>query len=210
MAWNKNLPADASKLRLSAGIIRANWDALETGGVPYDYLQLQEQAVNPTRQNNTGWIFSKDPGSGFTEFYYEDDRNPAIVTRLTNNGGIGALGQLIYGSAIVTSGTYQNTQNAFCSAWARVNSAGTLLSGFGVTSSRISTGLYEITFISALSHSNYSVVATTFDNTTPDHNRVAMMVTQAVGSFRLRMQRIDQSGGNTIDVGFSVAVFGGR
>jgi hypothetical protein len=85
MPWNTTLPADASKLRLSAGYIRANWTALENGDVPYVKLQLAEQGSNPTRANDTGWLFTKQASSQ-TELYYEDDRNPALVTQITSAG----------------------------------------------------------------------------------------------------------------------------
>jgi hypothetical protein len=210
MAWDKTLPADASKLRLSAGYIRANWTALENGDVPYVKLKLAEQAANPTRANDTGWLFTKQASSQ-TELYYEDDRNPALVTQISNNGGIGATSQILYGSAVITSGSYQNTQNAFISAWGSVDSSGNLTAGFGVTSARNSTGLYTITFTSALSGANnYGVCATAYEDPGPNHNRVAMCTVRNAANFRIRTQRTDQSGGSFEDCAFMFVVFGGR
>lgn len=208
MTWDPSKPADNTKIRLAPGLIRVNWNAIEQGGVPYDMLQLQEQAGNPTRAANTGWLYSKEVSSQ-TECFYEDDRNPAKVIQITNNGGIGTTSQILYGSAVITSGTYQNTQNAFCSAWGVVTSAGALTTGFGVSVVRNSTGLYTVTITTALSSANYAVVATCIDTTSPNHNRVAMLVTRNAGNFQIRTQRIDQSG-SFEDCGFMFAVFGGR
>lgn len=213
MGWQPSLPANATKIRLSPAIFQANWNALETGTVPYDALRLQAQAAAPARVAGHGFVYGKDPGTGITELHYEDDQNPSVNTQLTTStatAGIGALGQLIYGSAVITSGTYQNTQNAFCSAWGNVDSAGSLTAGFGVTATRISTGLYRIAFNVALSSAAYSICATPVDTSSPNHNRTAMVVVQAAGNFRVRLQRIDQSGGSFEDCGFTFAVFGGR
>ncbi len=119
MAWNRSLPANATKLRLTPSILQGNWDAIEFGLVPYDYIRLQKQSIAPSRIAGHGLVYGVDPGSGFVELYYRDDRNPSLQTRLTNNGGAGAPGQLLYGSAVVLSGTYQNVQNSFISAYGR-------------------------------------------------------------------------------------------
>lgn len=91
MVWDRSQPTDNTKLRLAPGVIRPNWDALETGGVPFDMLRLEEQAGNPTRVDNRGFIFAKQGSSGFTELYYLNDNNPADVTQLTS----GAVAQLV-------------------------------------------------------------------------------------------------------------------
>lgn len=209
MTWDPSKPADTTKLRLAPGLIRVNWNALQQGGVPYVKLQLAEQGSNPTRADNTGWLYTKEVSSQ-TELFYEDDRNPAKVIQLTNNGGIGVTTQLLYGSAVITSGTYQNTQNAFCSAWARVDSSGSLIDAYGINaSSRPGTGQYTVTFSPALTSSTYCIVATARETSGPDHNRVAMITATSTTSASIRIQRVDQDG-SFENCSFYVAVFGGR
>lgn len=82
MSWNTANPADNSSLRLLGQLIRPNWEALETGNVPFDALKLQEQAGNPTREDNFGFLFTKEDDSQ-TQLYYMDDENPATVVQLT-------------------------------------------------------------------------------------------------------------------------------
>ncbi len=208
MAWDTTFPTNATKIRLLPSGVQGNWTAIQNGDVPYVKLRLTS-TINPTRDNSYGWVFGKNPGTGVIELFYEDNQNPAKVIQLTNNGGIGTTTQFLYGSAIITSGSYQNTQNAFCSAWGVVTDTGVLTTGFGVTVTYISTGLYQVNITSALSSANYSVVATCIDTTSPNHNRTAMLVTRNAGNFRIRTQRIDQSG-SFVDCGFMFAVFGGR
>lgn len=162
MAWNRSLPANATKLRLTPSILQANWDAIEFGQVPYDYLRLEKQGAAPARVANHGLVYSLNPGSGFTELYFRDDRNPSLQTRLTNNGGIGALGQLIYGSAIVLSGTYQNVQNSFVSAFGRCQGAGGLAgTAFHIAScTRTAQGEYTIVTDTSFASGNVCVIAT--------------------------------------------------
>lgn len=207
MTWDPSKPADNTKLRLAPGLIRVNWNAIEQGGVPYDKLQLQEQATNPTRANNTGWLYTKEISSQ-TELFYEDDRNPAKVIQLSNNGGIGNTNQALYGSAVITSGTYQNTQNAFISAWAVVASNGALTAGFGLTSAQNATGDYTLTFSSAASSANYGVSGTVF--TTATRARVLYCYAKVAGSFSVRTQAINASAGDYEDNAFMVVVYGGR
>jgi len=211
MAWNLNTPTNATKIRLDPSILQAQWNAIETGGVPYDTLRLQLQGAAPARVNGHGFIYALDPGTGFSEMYYEDDRNPSVNTQLTNNSadptpGIGATSQLLYGSAVVTSGTYQNTQNAFCSAWGIVEANGSLGTNFGIASVTVAASIYTVTFTSALSSANYAVNVTCF--TTESNNRVASITEQLAASFKVRIQRIDSS--NTTTSKFMFSVFGGR
>lgn len=72
MPWDNTQPTDGTKVRLAPALIRTNWDALETGGVPFDALQLQEQAVDPVAAANTGFVYSKQSGTT-TEAFYEND-----------------------------------------------------------------------------------------------------------------------------------------
>lgn len=78
MPWSASEPTDNTKIRLAPAVLRTNFAALETGGVPFDALQLQKQAGDPAAIADTGFVYSKDPGTGRTECYYEKD-NGAVV-----------------------------------------------------------------------------------------------------------------------------------
>lgn len=168
MVWNKTLPADSSPFRISAGLIRANWDAIETGGVPYDYLQLSEQVANPTRADNIGWLYTKESASQ-TELFYEDDRNPASVIQLTSNGRLGSSStNIIVNTITIGSSSTQFTANQVIVAHCTVNGAGVLVNGYNVTAATRLTdpGRYQITVAAdVLKNINYRVIAQAFDLT---------------------------------------------
>jgi len=83
MTWNLASPADNEKLRNIPSTIRNGWNAIEQGGVPYDSLQLQEQAADPVNIANTGFLYTKDDGGGDTELFYEDAAG--TVVQMTDN-----------------------------------------------------------------------------------------------------------------------------
>ncbi len=206
MAWNKTLPADSSKLRLSAAIIRSNWDAIETGGVPYDYLQLSKQVINPTRADATGWLYTKDPGSGYSELYYEDDRNPAEVIRLTNDGGIGAPGQTMYADAITfDNGVSYTDATHQILGWLRVASNGAVTATSGdMTCARISTGNYTVTFVTPAT--SFYTTALTLQNS--GNTRSGSVLNTTNNSFTVNIY--SNSSGSNNDEAFHITVFGGR
>lgn len=214
MAWNKNLPADNSKVRLVPGYLRANWSALEDGDVPYDKIYLNKQAVDPTGVPNAGYIFPKDPGTGITEIYYKDSQAAANAIQLTSSARLGAATtpmicesiQAVNGYKIGAS--YTNTQNAFCSAWAVVDLNGNLLSGYGLTSSRNLVGDYTLNFSAALTGANYVVIGTVFTSLT--RARVLYCYNRLAASFSVRTQAVNANAGTYEDADFMVTVFGGR
>ncbi len=138
MVWDKNLPANSTKLRLSPAIFQANWDAIETGGVPYDTLQLSKQVAAPARQNNTGWIYGRDPGSGITELYYEDDQNPSVNIQLTSSGTMGASTTVgTFSSLAIGDTSTIADKNTVVIAWGKFNSSGALVYGKNMTAAAV-------------------------------------------------------------------------
>ena len=218
MTWNQSLPADASKLRLSAGLIRTNWKALEEGGVPFDSLRLQQQAVAPTRLAGHGWLFTANPGSGQTELFYEDDRNPGMSTQLTSGvgspvPGIGAAGQLIYGSALIFSGTYQNVQDSFVSAWARCQgtASGFLGTAFHIAScTRTATGEYTIATDATFLDGDVAVIGTTRQLSSDTPGTFNWLVKSfAAGVVTITVEVKNRSGQHD-DRAFDIMILGGR
>lgn len=137
MAWDNTQPTDNTKLRLAPALIRANWDALETGGVPFDYLQLQEQAteypgVHPA---NTGFLYAKQSGTT-TEAFFENDA-----------GTIKQLTGLQVASQAITGGTCYG----ITTPWGvKIN--------WG--SGQCAGGLATVTFAVAFADTNYGFTAT--------------------------------------------------
>jgi len=213
MPWNASKPADSDRIRLSAALIRENFDALELGTVPYDTLSLQNQASFPALTAHNRIYGYTNVISGQVELL---SVNPAGNTVfLTEGGKIGSTTQnAIFANVIATSftlGTITNTQNAFCNGWVSFDDLGAILGSYNVTSvTKLSTGVYQIVWSIVLSSSNYCVNATAKDTAPSGHNKTAMVVAQTTTSVTIRLQRIDQSSGNFRDTACCVSIFGGR
>ena len=214
--WTTSLPTGTTKIRMAPNILQDRWVNIQQGEVPCTKWQLAQRAGNPGAISGSGLIFTKDGGAGVSELYYKDDAGTAKTTQLTTDGGIGAPSQVVNGSTFITLKsdlvtTFTNTQDGFCTAWGLVTSAGALSQSYGIASaSRTAAGEYTVTFTDAFaSGSVYIVVATAFDNT-GSHNRVAMVRSQAAGSFRVLTSSTAGSSGSYVDVQWQFAVFGGR
>lgn len=168
MTWSTNLPTDGTKLRIAPSQIRQNWQAIENGDVPYVYLRLAEQIVNPTRADDRGFLFAKDPGSGFTELYYQDSRNPANVIELTANGKMGSTSTQVLTSGVSFDDSYFYTASNFIAARATIGSGGSALQADGITSVRNSTGKYTISVAAGrLQTSSYQTIVVPFYQGSP-------------------------------------------
>lgn len=210
MTWDPSKPADNTKLRLAPGLIRVNWNAIEQGGVPYDKLQLQEQGGNPTRADNTGWLYSKEVSSQ-TELFYEDDRNPAKVIQITSNGRIGNSTVTLIAQNLTFDGTYNNVQSSMASAWARCASSGGVSYGYNIASStRTGTGTYTILTNAVFNSANVVVQLTSYQaaSDTPAGITILGDPTIAAGQVSFDVE-IKNRSGNAIDRRFFVAIFGG-
>lgn len=211
--WTTLLPKGTTRIRMLPNICQDRWLNIEKGEVPSDKWELQQQAADPASISGSGLIYTKMGGGGNSELFYEDDDAPVNVVRLTRRGGVGYFGQHLYGDAVImnSSSEFENTQNGFCSAWGLVDSGGALQQSYGIASStRTAQGEYTVTFTDAFtSGSVYIVIATAFDNS-GSHNRVAMVRSQAAGSFRVLTSSTAGSSGSYVDVQWQFAVFGGR
>lgn len=211
MAWNNAFPANNTKIRLDPAGVRANWLALETGGVPFDYLKLQLQASDPTREIGFGWLYSKAGGSTFAELFYMDDKNPASarVIRITRNGGVGYFNQTLYGDQIILNETseFAYTQNAMISAAGTINTDGTKQPGsFNVGSTSVNgSSEYTINFIKDMKEDDEYVVVATIVAPGSNSMRVAVVTAQEDGLFKVTTW----NNGSLSDKGFSFIVVGG-
>jgi len=211
MAWNKDFPANNTKIRLDPAGVRANWDAIETGGVPYDFLKLQLQGADHARETGYGWLYTKAGGSGRSELFYMDDRDPALVTRLTRDGGIGFFGQTLYGDEIILNDTseFAYTRDAMISAAGRVSSSGTIQSGaFNIDSAqKNSTGDYTVFFDEDMSSSSNWTVVCNIITSGGNSERTCVVYEQETDRFSVRNFN---SSGSLSDAGFGFVVIGGR
>lgn len=94
----ESAPADSQDVSLGATRIReVRVDVGERLGVDHSMngdandgahvqITLLEQASDPTNAANTGFLYTKDDGSGNTELYYEDDSGN--VSQLTAGGSL--------------------------------------------------------------------------------------------------------------------------
>lgn len=223
MAWNKNLPANNSKIRLSPAYIRDNWTAIETGLVPYDYLQMEKQAADPSTTANTGWFFSKaDSVLGYTEAFYKNSNGSTV--QLTLNGAIGSSATSFFGTNFVATGymqsaqgftidgTYKYAATNFITARASIGSGGAATQSDGITSSRLSTGIYEIVVsLGRLTVNSYQIIATPLaSGSTTILNIVTKPVVNAATTTTIQIETKERSGGSHINAAFEVIIVGGR
>ena len=155
MVWNKDLPADSTKIRDLGVVIRDNNTAIQTGDSTFQpqALNLIDRAsVAPPISNVpatialTNIVYSRlGAVSGLPEFY---SINPTYDTQVTHAGRIGSptTGATVSGLKYLTK-TYDNAQANMVSAWAQCAGAGGF-SGFAhsiATCTHNSTGNYTIT-----------------------------------------------------------------
>lgn len=151
--WTTSLPSGATKIRMLPNICQDRWTNIQNGQVPSTSWLLARRAGNPGTVATSGQIFTKDGGSGSSEFYYKDDASN--TTQLTKAGGVGALTQKVYANNITMkpgATEINNPQQAFCCAFGFFSSQSVNgvyapdAGSFNMTSyQRIGTGKYVVT-----------------------------------------------------------------
>lgn len=155
MAWDKDLPADTTKVRNGPLEIRNNNEAIEEADAtfrPYALNLIDRGSVAPPITNppatiaSTNIVYSRTGAvSGLSELY---SINPTHDTQVTHAGRIGSpsTGGTVSGLMYLTK-TYDNAQANMVSAWAQCSSAGGF-AGFSrsiATCTRTGTGAYTLT-----------------------------------------------------------------
>lgn len=100
-AWQSSKPAGSDTIKTSDENIRANWDAIETGLVPYDYIRLEAQGSDPTAVADHVLLFGKDASSK-TEVHWIDEDSNSV--QLTSGGLLGSTGTSATVNALTTAG----------------------------------------------------------------------------------------------------------
>ena len=93
MAWDKNLPANTTQLRLGPGFQRANWDAIETGdsSLKVEKWNFAQRAGDPSLIASTFQLYSKSFDSKSEFFGINSDGDIVQFTKgsptiQSNNG----------------------------------------------------------------------------------------------------------------------------
>lgn len=212
MVWNASRPADSDRIRLSAGLIRDNWEAIEIGTVPYDTISLQNQAVFPPLAGHNRLYGYTNPNSGQVELFSINPASQGVL--LTEGGKLGSINQnAVFANATMTSftlGAIPNPQAAFCTAWVTFESDGTILQSYNVSSiTKGATGFYRINLPFTLSTKDYCAVGMAYDTGDTNHSRVVQVTNQTTSTITIRIQRTDQDGNYQNSAGY-LALFGGR
>ena len=214
MAWNKLLPANSTKIRLEPTVLQANWAAIEAGGVPYDSLRLEGQAVAPTRVALHGFLYSRDPGDGVVELFYEDDQNPAVSTQLTTEGKLGSTSTQLLTSGISYDDSLFLTASNFVIARAQITSAAAVQYNDGISSCTSSgTGQYTVKVDAGrLLTDNYTIIVSSFTSG-GSHTVVNIISRTAVNPIaitQIEIETVLRSNGSLANTSFFIAIVGGR
>lgn len=229
MSWDSSLPANTTKIRDYPTILTNNFTAVEQGNTSLRQWQVNfidrdtvpgapPPASNPTRLNDTMYIFSKTDSSANTEMFIMDDQNPANVIQLTTVGSLGNSSTPMTTSALTIGSTsFSNNQNNFVWAYGTIPAGGgAVTGGQGLGTATISTvgsdsDVYTVPLTRTPSNTNYIVIATaTSVGSSQGNNRIVNLLTgsKTTGQFRLRMQR-NGSSTNLTDVAINILVCGG-
>jgi len=199
MAFDKDKPGNNDKLKNSAGDLRDNFTAIQEGEVQHEAVQLTRQGADPapTTATNAGYFYglekTQDDGSTTsTEAHWQDE--DGNVTQLTS-GGVSPLPK----------------------AFGVIDSTGALVAGTGYNvdsgnTSKISTGLYKVSFNQTISGSptDYVILFTSFAVSTSASDAATYAVSGAAGktptasNFHVQIKGADGSSMSNAKFGFVV------
>lgn len=216
MAFDKTLPSNSTKIRNYPTVLTDNFAAIEEGDLTLVHWQvnfIERNAVpgapppanDPTRQDDTMILFSKQDSGGETELFFLDDRSPANNVQITENGALGSVAtQISLDSLTFDSGTTTFDENNLINAHGAFNSAGTASHVNACTVVRASTGRYNVTFSVARANTNYAVTANANDNT--GNSRACKIGNVTVNGFQIH---VVNGSGTSRDAGCYFMVVGG-
>ena len=145
MAWDRTLPADTSKLRVSPGEMRNNWEAIEDADSSFkpEAINLIDRTasvvpIDPVAVAGSVVLYSKQDAASKPQIFSIDP--DSVITQITGYGSIKAWG--MFNGAAPGIAPFTPSYNISDIA-------------------RTAEGKYTITFTNALSDANYAVVITT-------------------------------------------------
>jgi len=216
MAFDKTLPNNTTKIRNYPTVLTANFAGLEEG---QDSLQIWKAnfiernaipsapAVDPSRIDDTMQIYSKQNADGETDLYVLDDRSPANVIELTENGRIGGQAQ-----DFVLNEAYYGTDTLARGVWGVPTVVGSIdASGNveawseGIASTSVVSSRRRLTFTAnRFNNANYVVLVTP---TTGGNTRIATWINKTTTTLDIRIT--NQNNTDAL-VAFDIVIFGGR
>ena len=229
MSWDSSLPANSTKIRDYPTVLTNNFAAIEQGDTSLKQWQINfidrntvpgapPPASDPTRADDTMYVYSKTDSAANTEMFIMDDQNPANIIQLTTVGSLGNASTAMTTSALkIGTNSFSNNQNNFIWAYGTIPAGGgAITGGQGLGTATISTvgsdsDVYTVTLTRTPSNTNYVVIAMPASARASQSNvRIVNLLTgsKTTGQFRLRMQRNGDST-NYTDVPIYVMVCGG-
>lgn len=170
MAWDKTLPANATKIRNYPTVLTDNFSAVEEGD---DSLLLwkinlyERNAIpsapptDPARIDDTFQLYGKnDSTSGEVELFGIDAVNPANVIQMTQDGCLGSYNTCIRASEInIGPGPWPVQPGLTAVGWGMTTKAGVLTAGYNIaTVSKTNNTTFNYTFTTALDNANFVVI----------------------------------------------------
>lgn len=236
MAFDKTLPTNSTKIRNYPTVLTDNWSGIQTGDLTFKTWQLNfadrdevegapPPTQDPTRDDDTMIMFSKNNADGETDLYILDDRSApsANEIQLTTNGALGGTSTPLNASSLsfdtdsTTGLTY--TDGQFITAFGKFNSSGVLQFGKNMATASTphpGTGLYNIDVnADVFQNANYiisGVVKRSGDSSGSARSVMPLLTPAPVASTVTTIQlEIKRSGGRTDTFDdFQVMICGGR
>lgn len=219
MTWNASRPADSDTIRISANLIRNNFQAIQAGNVGLTTITLAQQAALPGSASSARLYGYFNANSGTTELAAVNPNGAPGTVRLTEGGRIGSIGQnAIFGSVQAANLTFDNTYfytgSLMITARGSVASNGSISMNVNMSASRTGTGKYTLTIpAGVLTVSSYQVFIQPLYNGSQDSVFVDIATKPAVNpaiATVITLEMIYRSDGSKKDSPFEVMIIGGR
>lgn len=215
MVWNAARPADSDRIRLSAGLIRDNWAAIETGIVPYDTISLQNQASWAALSGHNRLYAYTSAVSGKIELESVNDAGQTVY--LTEGGVLGSQNQsarfsTLRVSSIRFDSTFSYTGSLMINARGSISAGGSASMAVNLSSSSTGTGEYLITIpAGVLTVNSYQIQVTPkYDGQNVIAGYYNKGSVNPANPTTFSVLIATRSGGSPIDNPFDVVVIGGR
>lgn len=218
MSWDVSRPADADRIRISAGLIRNNFGAIFAGTVALQRLSLVSVGSFPALAGASRLYGYTNANSGQVEI--QAVNTAGAIVKLTEGGRIGAIGQsAIFGALQCTSLKFDNLTPALTYgssnlviARGTVSSLGVISMALNMTSSQFATGKYTLTIPAGVMTSNsYQVMIQPLANSNSVFaNLITKPAINALNPTVITLKIIPRTGGGEVDGAFDAMIIGGR
>lgn len=216
MVWNASKPADSDRIRLSAGLLRENFQAIEDGTVPYTTLSLEQQASFPALAGHNRLYSYLNADSGKIELKSVNNTGQAV--NITEGAYLGTRNTLGRFSAIQTGnisfdGVFVYAGGNMVISRGTVAAAGGLSMSINIASAtKTGTGQYDIVIPAGVLEVNSYQVNTQvlFFNTPVAGIVVSKGVVNPALSTLIQVETRFQTSNTRVDATFDIIIVGGR